>query len=416
MNKSSFILFPFLILVSASTLISCGQDRWEEYKHYTAMAEWMDSLMRTDYYWASEMPTSSGLNYFSTPSTFLSSVKNSSDKVTHVDSTYTESNSYGITATFYESSSNDTIYNALVTYVSTDSPANTAGLKRGDWIMKIGNSQITSSNKSIILEKGSATTLALGSLVSNTTTTTGTYQVEDNKTSLSLPASTSISDDPVRCYTVVSSGSKKVGYLYYGSFKSGTSDKYNNELRKAFASFSSEEITDLVLDLRYNAGGDEIGCAQLLASMLVPSLNFGSTFVTLKHADSSKDEVLTLDKSLIGNGANINLSKIYIITTSATAQLSEVLIAALNPYMSITTIGATTKGYVGVTKGYTNPGYNYIFYPVTSIAVNASDETYTTSGISASKSASDTAVSTMRDFGNAEETMFAVALSLIASE
>ena len=136
------------------------------------MAEWMDSLMRADYYWASEMPTS-GLNYFSTPSTFLSSVKYSSDNISHVDSTYTASDSYGITATFYASASNDTIYNALITYVSTDSPANTAGLKRGNWIMKVGGSQITSSNKSTILKSGNAVTLTMGSLKSATATSTG---------------------------------------------------------------------------------------------------------------------------------------------------------------------------------------------------------------------------------------------------
>ncbi len=414
MNKSSFILLPFLMLISASTLISCGQDRWEEYKHFTAMAEWMDSLMRADYYWASEMPTS-GLNYFSTPSTFLSSVKYSSDNISHVDSTYTASDSYGITATFYASASNDTIYNALITYVSTDSPANTAGLKRGNWIMKVGGSQITSSNKSTILKSGNAVTLTMGSLKSATATSTGAYLVEGNDSTLSLPASTSISDNPVR-YITITSGSKKIAYLYYGSFKPGASDEYNNELRKAFASFSSEGVTDFVLDLRYNAGGDYIDCARLLASMLVPSAKLGSTFVTLKHADSSKDETLALDKSLIGTGANLNLSKIYIITTSATAQLSEVLIAALNPYMSITTVGATTKGSLGVTKAYTKAGFNYIFCPVTSVAVNASNETFTSSGIAALKSASDTAVSTMADFGNPGETMLSVVLSLIASE
>lgn len=39
------------------------------------------------------------------------------------------------------------------------------------------------------------------------------------------------------------------------------------------------------IDLRYNGSGDDIECARLLASMLVPSGKLGGTFVTLKKAD-----------------------------------------------------------------------------------------------------------------------------------
>ena len=124
MNNRAIIMLPLLMLIFTSALMSsCGQDRWAEYHPYTVKAEWIDSVMRADYYWASEMSSSSRLNYFSTPSTFLSAVKYSADHVSHVDSTYTVSDSYGITATFYSSPANDTIYNALVTYVATNSSA-----------------------------------------------------------------------------------------------------------------------------------------------------------------------------------------------------------------------------------------------------------------------------------------------------
>ena len=133
------------MLIAVSTLISCiGQDRWAEYKPLTAMDEWMDSVMRANYYWVSDMPSSKRINYFNTPTTFLSSVKSKQDGVSHIDSIYT-TNSYGITASFEASADNDTIYNAVVTYVDTDSPAYRAGLKRGDWIMTVGSNAITTS-------------------------------------------------------------------------------------------------------------------------------------------------------------------------------------------------------------------------------------------------------------------------------
>lgn len=419
MNKRFIILFPFMILIAVSTLISCvGQDRWAEYKPLTAMDEWMDSVMRANYYWVSDMPSSKRINYFNTPTTFLSSVKSKQDGVSHIDSIYT-TNSYGITASFEASADNDTIYNAVVTYVDTDSPAYRAGLKRGDWIMTVGGNAITTSNKSTILANGNATTLSLGTLQTTTTDGTTTYTVVSNGTVLSMDASASVSDNPVHYYTTIASGSKKIGYLVYSSFDAGTSGGYLNNLRSAFASFSSNGVTDFVLDLRYNATGNDIESARLLASMLVPSSKLGNIFVALEKANSSKNknDTLMLSQDIIGSGANLNLSKIYILTTSATAQLSELLIAALAPYLKVYTVGSTTKGALGVTTCYTNPAFNYKFYLVTSIPINSSKgTTYTTSGIKSSTSASDTDLPTLLDFGNTNESMLAAAIALITAE
>lgn len=419
MNKRFIILFPFMMLIAVSTLISCvGQDRWAEYKPLTAMDEWMDSVMRANYYWVSDMPSSKRINYFNTPTTFLSSVKSKQDGVSHIDSIYT-TNSYGITASFEASADNDTIYNAVVTYVDTDSPAYRAGLKRGDWIMTVGGNAITTSNKSTILANGNATTLSLGTLQTTTTDGTTTYTVVSNGTVLSMDASASVSDNPVHYYTTIASGSKKIGYLVYSSFDAGTSGGYLNNLRSAFASFSSNGVTDFVLDLRYNATGNDIESARLLASMLVPSSKLGNIFVALEKANSSKNknDTLMLSQDIIGSGANLNLSKIYILTTSATAQLSELLIAALAPYLKVYTVGSTTKGALGVTTCYTNPAFNYKFYLVTSIPINSSKgTTYTTSGIKASTSASDTDLPTLLDFGNTNESMLAAAIALITAE
>lgn len=419
MNKRFIILFPFMILIAVSTLISCvGQDRWAEYKPLTAMDEWMDSVMRANYYWVSDMPSSKRINYFNTPTTFLSSVKSKQDGVSHIDSIYT-TNSYGITASFEASADNDTIYNAVVTYVDTDSPAYRAGLKRGDWIITVGGNAITTSNKSTILANGNATTLSLGTLQTTTTDGTTTYTVVSNGTVLSMDASASVSDNPVHYYTTIASGSKKIGYLVYSSFDAGTSGGYLNNLRSAFASFSSNGVTDFVLDLRYNATGNDIESARLLASMLVPSSKLGNIFVALEKANSSKNknDTLMLSQDIIGSGANLNLSKIYILTTSATAQLSELLIAALAPYLKVYTVGSTTKGALGVTTCYTNPAFNYKFYLVTSIPINSSKgTTYTTSGIKASTSASDTDLPTLLDFGNTNESMLAAAIALITAK
>jgi C-terminal processing protease CtpA/Prc len=94
--------------------------------------------------------------------------------------------------------------------------------------------------------------------------------------------------------------------------------------------------------------------------------------------------------------------------------MSELLIKALEPYLTVYTVGATTAGYMGITESYINSSYPYTFNLVTSKAYNASGDTYTNSGITASTTASDTSdLSTLLSFGNESETLLAAALALI---
>lgn len=413
LNISSIVL---LTATALTILVSCGEDRWAEYKPYTALAEWTDSLMHKVYYWSDELPKVKPGEYFATPATFLNNIKYSSDNLSSVDTIVNTTNSYGITAESVVSTTNDTIYYALVTYVYSDSPAAKAGLKRGDWIYSVNGEPITKTYKSTILASGKAKTLELGTYSQTSSTE---YSVTSNGTKLSLPASTTISDDPVRTYKIITIGKKTVGYLLYGSFTAGANDIYNNELRKAFATFSAAGVNEVVIDLRYNKGGDNISSTQLLASMLVPSSQLGNTFAYLRHNSSLNviSDTLTLNKTIIGTGANLNLSKVYVITTNKTAQLSELLITTLVPYMTVTTVGATTAGTLGVTTAYQNSSFPYIFHIVTNMATNAKDATYTTSGITASTSASDISnYSGVLDFGDVNENMFSVVATLIGAE
>jgi C-terminal processing protease CtpA/Prc len=415
MIKHYQILLTYSLLILLMLVSSCGEDRWLEYKPQTEVNEWIDNVLRKNYLWVTSMPSESKVNYFDTQSAFLKSVLSSDDKVTHLDSVPNVKNTYGITASFYVSADNDTVYNAVITYVCSDSPAARAGLKRGDWIMKVGGNNITSSNKSTILVSGNATTVNLGEYTAITTDGTTSYKVISSGKVVNLEASGNASDHPVNYYTTLTVGTKKIGYLVYSSFNPGSNNEYDNELRKAFTSFKSDAVSDIILDLRYNKGG-EISSAQLLATMLIPSEKMGSTFVKLIHntEQSSMDTTYTFNKDLIGSGANLNLSRVYVITTSTTAQMSELLLAALVPYMNVYTIGGTTAGYMGVTKKFTTSGLPYEFNPVTSIGSNASDMTYSTSGITASTTSSDASdLKTLLSFGDQKETMLAATLALI---
>ena len=139
----------------------------------------------------------------------------------------------------------------------------------------------------------------------------------------------------------------KIAYLAYNSFTAGTaeqSEKYNNELRAFSQECKQRGINNLVLDFRYNSGG-EMECVQLLADILVPADKLESPFAFLQYNDkqSAQNRDLILDSQLLQGGVNLNLPTVYIITSGTTAGAAEMLINCLKPYMKVVLIGQTTK-------------------------------------------------------------------------
>jgi len=141
----------------------------------------------------------------------------------------------------------------------------------------------------------------------------------------------------VQYSTIYQKGAKKIGYLVFSDFL-GSSVK---ELNSVFDSFSSQGVTDMVLDLRYNGGGT-LDCADSLVAMLAGKPNKDKVYNTLTY---NNKHVRYGYQSLIGLKSNsIQLDKIVVITTSSTASASELVISGLKPYMNMKLIGSTTHG------------------------------------------------------------------------
>lgn len=143
--EKRYLQLLLLVTLAMPFLASCGVNRWEEYYPLTQRDMWIDSLMREEYLWYKDIPSSESLNYFSEPATFLNSLLSSlDDGYSRIDSLYdVPETGYGFDYTLYSIADNDTAYNALVTYIIPGSPAEDAGLKRGEWIMMVDNEYIT---------------------------------------------------------------------------------------------------------------------------------------------------------------------------------------------------------------------------------------------------------------------------------
>ena len=163
-----------------------------------------------------------------------------------------------------------------------------------------------------------------------------------------------------------------VGYFHYLTFNANMLDDIHDAMRYLKAA----NIHKLILDLRYNGGGDS-RASELLIDYLAPQSANNKTFVHRSHnAHHSEEDVISNISRLPGS---LDLDALYVIGSSSTASASEMLINGLRPYIDLTLVGDTTYGkpngmYVFMypndvtsNKQYNNGDYSrleYVFLPI----------------------------------------------------
>jgi len=230
----------------------------------------------------------------------------------------------------------DEIY-GYVRYVLPNSPAANAGVTRGKIFRKVNGINLTVSNYSDLLFNNTTYTLGFATVSG----TSPNMTVTTNGQTSQLTATT-IAENPVFYTNTYTMGSKKVGYLVYNSFTS----TYNTQLNEAFGAFKSQNITDLVLDLRYNGGGS-VETAKYLASMINGNNN-GKVFAKLnfnsKHQSENSNYTFS-DKMKTGEVIHsLSINKVYVLVSNSSASASELIINGLKPYMNVILIGTKTQG------------------------------------------------------------------------
>ena len=253
----------------------------------------------------------------------------------------------------YYTDNTQTAIFGVVRYILPNSDAATKDIHRGDIFYAIDGQTLTVNNYRNLL--GSDTyTLNFANYNAGVITPNGE--------SLSL-TKTIVSENPVYANTVINSGAHKIGYLMYNGFY----PNYETQLNEAFGSLKSQNITELVLDLRYNGGGS-VETATRLASMITGQFTnqlFAKEQWNAKvQAYYNEIRPATLS-NLFTNKINtnaainsLNLSKIYVLTSAATASASELLINGLEPYINVVQIGDATVGKnVGSITLYDSPTF-----------------------------------------------------------
>ena len=433
------ILIPALSIVFISGFFSCGVDRWPEYAHQTALDTWMLDIMQQNYLWYQDLPSYNDVNLFLDPASFLSKVKSKSDSYSFVDSVMeTPLPTYGFDYSLVRSADIDTAYNALITYVIPGSPAEAAGLVRGDWIMKVDTSYISKKYETQLLQGTKARDLVMGvwkevpvepeeGEVGEEETTV--YKVVPNDKTLKLPAARAVEDNPVHkteILTVKENNSDiKVGYLMYNSFTAGTKadpEKYNDELRQISQEFKTAGVKYVILDLRYNAGGS-LDCVQLLGTILTSNARLNGPMAYLEYNDKNrnKDATINFDPTILGSGTNLDLPGLFVITSGTTAGAPEMLIGSLflKDSYPVVSIGSATKGQNVATEQFVNEEFLWSVNPVVCTVYNSKHDENGSFVPNADLKISETTIdgitnySEFLPFGDPNERLLKVAIGVI---
>lgn len=256
-----------------------------------------------------------------------------------------------------------------IKYVSPNSPAAGKGLKRGYRITKINGrtdlSTAADANIAFVSDAifGSAASVSLTVLKPNGTS-------EDV-----VVARGSYATTPIFHTSILTAGTKKVGYIVFNSFTTNSRDALTTKI----AEFAAAGATELVVDLRYNGGGS-VATADVFTNLVAPVSVNGTTMYTTfwtKTMQDGKANILSNQPLTDANGklqpfkggvngvyatyadidykpaanrevfakvGTANFTKVYFLVLSGTASASELLINNLKPHMDVKLIGRTTYG------------------------------------------------------------------------
>lgn len=283
-----------------------------------------------------------------------------------------------------------------VSLVEPNAPAGLAGIRRGWRITAInGNSNITTANADFIVNA-----------VYNSTGNTFTFQKPEGGVVTKTLSAGHYTEKPVYLDTVYHTGGKTIGYLVFNSFL-GNINQVSSEFQRVFTRFANAQVTDVVVDLRYNGGGYVSLAAQLSNYLVKPSFNGTMMMQQLYNTSNSANNTITN----FNKAGSLNLTDVYFIVGRATASASELLINNLKPVMDVKLIGATaTHGKpVGF---YPIPVSDWYIFPVSFKTVNKNGEGNYYNGFAVNGQVAD---GLDKDWGDLNEASLASAVRNITS-
>jgi hypothetical protein len=405
----------FFIATIATIIIGCSSDEPGLSDEQTPTSEniylefnkWVYAQMNKQYLWRNDLPDSLECNYDLAPRDFFKSLLSPKDRFSYFASnpSYNGSSSKNLGFAYQRVRDKKDNEALQVLYVTSDN-AKRAGLKRGDYVNVVSEDACKIILNRISLNDGSFSERCdyLEFTVDNI-----------------LGSNSSVLLDSI--YEI---NNKKVGYLCYLEYD-GVRDLY-----KPILKFSENQVSELILDLRYNPGGYVSTC-RYLCNCIVPISGYGNIFQQCSYNDVLSEQYKNTtgnertfsyfdfptpsDKEILGTSlVGLQLKEVYVLTSKHTASASEATIVCLKPYMDVITIGETTVGKGVGSWNISDPKYQYSIQPITMRYYNAKSESTPDDGIVPDIYIPDGYTVSKKEIGDVSETLLNAALSLILNQ
>lgn len=312
-----------------------------------------------------------------------------------------------------------------VQFVLPDSPADNAGLIRGDVFTSVNGTRLTVNNFREVLDSDNYV-LTLADYEDGTVTETDeTVEVQ----------SVTLEENPIFLSTILEVNNSKAGYLVYNAFRTNS----HRNLNDVFGNFQAQNIDELIVDLRYNGGGALV-TSNVLASLisgLGSSREFSELAFNSKRSDQNRSESF-LDRMPVFNEQGdrdgdiamnkLSMDRVFILTGFGTASASEVLINSLKPFMEVILVGRQTVGKDEgsltlvdsqppfTDKNNANPDHRIAIQPIILKIVNSNDEDFPEGFVPDTRINELDFLDNLPALGNPSEPVLAGALNIIGGQ
>ncbi len=347
-NKiTSFFFYGIILLIEIIILTSCSSDdSVPVYSEGTNeyVNEWMYQQMKKYYRWNDA--TSDQGNLSINPKEYFGKLLKADDLFSYtlhpnLPETVPQSlrQKFGFDVSFIQF---DGKVFGVILYTLYDSPAKRNGLFRGQLITTINGAELNTGNYENMYRK-----MISGSQLN--------LQLVSYSMKLGFSATKEVSLSQGFSFTqpilnqVITDNNSKIGHVEIPHFDVGQAKL----LLPIFQELKNKAITELILDLRYNGGGD-ISSATALCTILAPNIKASDLFIEFEGNKNGGNVKQTFQQALEINEKNItfealknthpNIQRLYILCGKHTASASEIIINNLKPFMEVITIGEKTVG------------------------------------------------------------------------
>jgi len=220
----------------------------------------------------------------------------------------------------------------LVSFIEPGSPLDFAGVQRGDKLISLDG--YTTNEYIALPDEIRSNILGTGSTVVSPTLG---FSRADGTTLTPVVTKAKYTMQTVTETKAIDHAGTRIGYLSFYQFV----ETSRIELANAFASLAAENITELVLDLRFNGGG-RISVANELASYIIGNNGQDEVFSSIIYNDANSFR--NIDTTFEPVDTALNLSRVYVLASENTCSASEMVINGLSPFIDVVTVGNTTCG------------------------------------------------------------------------